>query len=168
MTRKQFFGEAYAKGFCRTVGFLRKYGANNEDALEFAQRGWVRGWEQLWRLKDERLVVEFVNAIALNLMRDAFRRERRTQRLAHDYELVGSSEINLEVLDLRRARQCLNAHQNLVLQLVYEGSTCAEVARRLDTTTEAIWAELSRTRNILRKKMTVARPTAKERQDSAA
>src|ERR1700680_3274425 len=69
MTRNEY-GEAYEAGFDRTVRFLLSRGAQRDDAVEAAQAAWARGWERVTQLRDESLVMTWVNAIAFNFLRN--------------------------------------------------------------------------------------------------
>jgi DNA-directed RNA polymerase specialized sigma24 family protein len=62
MTRDGY-GQAYQRGFDRTVGFLVSRGVDRDSANEVAQAVWLRGWERLPQLRNESLVVTWVNTI---------------------------------------------------------------------------------------------------------
>jgi DNA-directed RNA polymerase specialized sigma24 family protein len=74
LTRERY-GEAYQKGFDLTVRFLLSRGAWRDNASEVAQAAWARGWEHLIQLRNERLVLTWVNTIALNLYRSVLRKD---------------------------------------------------------------------------------------------
>ena len=93
------FGEAYRTGFERTVRFLTSRGAPQDGALEAAQAAWVRGWERLNQLRNEEMVLTWVNSIALNVYRGVVRRQALTQPLP---ELHSKFKIDLCAIDLDR------------------------------------------------------------------
>ena len=64
MTREEY-GQAYQRGFDLTVRLLLSRGAPRDRAREVAQAAWARGWERLSQLRNESLVVTWVNTIAL-------------------------------------------------------------------------------------------------------
>src|SRR5258708_22043158 len=67
------FGQAYSRGFDVTIRFLTSRGLRRDHACEVAQAAWVKGWERLGQLRDERFVFTWVNTIALNVYRKAIR-----------------------------------------------------------------------------------------------
>ncbi len=69
------YGQAYECGFERTVRFLISRGAQEDRARETAQAAWVQGLERLCQLRDDRMVIAWVNTIALNTFRRFRRRE---------------------------------------------------------------------------------------------
>jgi len=96
MTREEY-GEAYKRGFDLTVRFLLSRGVHPSDrAREAAQAAWTKGWERLGQLRDESLVMTWVNAIALNVYRGFLRREQGYQILP---ELSTKTAINRRAFD---------------------------------------------------------------------
>jgi DNA-directed RNA polymerase specialized sigma24 family protein len=141
------YGQAYQAGFERTVRFLISRGARGDRAQEAAQAAWVRGWERLNQLRNDDLVLTWVNAIALNCYRASLRREVLTQALP---ELTGSSAIDLSAIDAARVlRFCRPRHRLLLLQQA-EGFSTAELARDHGVTPTAIRIRLMRARRAAR------------------
>ena len=62
------YGEAYQRGFDRTIRLLLSRGARNECAREAAQAAWAKGWERINQLRNESVVTTWVNTIALELL----------------------------------------------------------------------------------------------------
>src|ERR1051325_94436 len=103
MTRNDY-GQAYIKGFERTVRFLISRGAQRDGAREAAQAGWARGWERLNQLRNEETVLPWVNAIALNADRGLLRKEAHHQPLR---ELTTKAGIDVAKIDVSRVlREC--------------------------------------------------------------
>src|SRR5277367_1298782 len=98
MTRDAY-GQAYHQGFDMTVRFLISRGVPSEPARDAAQAAWVRGWERLSQLRNESMVVTWVNTIAMNVHRSVLRSERSCQALA---EHAQPAEINLAAIDVAR------------------------------------------------------------------
>ena len=80
MTREEF-GRAYEDGHPHTVRFLLSRGVNRDTAIDVAQGAWLRGWERLDQLRDESVLVTWVNTIALNQFRKTVRRDQRHEAL---------------------------------------------------------------------------------------
>src|ERR1700704_5589785 len=93
------YGQAYQRGYDRTVRLLLSRGARSECALEAAQAAWVKGWERINQLRNESVVTTWVNTIALNCYRSALRSENQQLPLM---ELPASADINLGAIDLER------------------------------------------------------------------
>ena len=68
------YADAYTAGFHRTVGFLMRNGARRtEDAKDFAQDAWLKGFTRCDTLRRDIAVLSWVNKIALNLWRSYWR-----------------------------------------------------------------------------------------------
>src|SRR5262245_60781574 len=80
MTRDQY-GQVYQQGLNRTIRFLMSRGVEADTAPDIAQGAWVRGWERLEQLRDDRMLITWVNTIALNQYRRVIRSDRLRQAL---------------------------------------------------------------------------------------
>jgi RNA polymerase sigma factor (sigma-70 family) len=155
---RQEYGDVYEKGgFQETVQRLADRGIDRDHANDLAQSAWVRGWERLSQLRDSRLLVAWVNAIALNLFRDGAASHTPMRKLCAQDELVSPSTIDLVAIDVRRTLQICNPRQRQVLQWIYlDGHSTVDVAKRSGKSIGAVHSELLRARRALRKKMTLA------------
>src|ERR1017187_7778167 len=90
------YGQAYQQGFGRTVRLLRARGASVDNAEDVAQAAWLRGWQKLDQLRDERMIVNWVNAIAVNYQRREGQDEARFLAMP---ELCGHIGIDSAPLD---------------------------------------------------------------------
>src|ERR1700730_1978979 len=68
------YGCAYQIGLDRTVRLLIARGISWDCAQETAQAAWARGWEKRDQLRDSKMVMTWVNTIALNMYRSSLRR----------------------------------------------------------------------------------------------
>ena len=93
------YGQAYQRGFDRTIRLLLSRGARSDSAVEAAQAAWAKGWERINQLRNESVVTTWVNTIALNCYRGVLRSENQLLPLM---ELPATSDINLGSLDLQR------------------------------------------------------------------
>ena len=73
MTTEEY-GTAYEHGFALTVRFLISRGLLTDAAEETAQAAWAKGWERLTQLRNEHMLLTWVNSIALNLYRSVRRK----------------------------------------------------------------------------------------------
>lgn len=142
MTR-QAYGQAYQTGFDRTVRFLISRGAVGDGAAEAAQAAWARGWERLDQLRDERVLLTWINTIALNVFRSLCRKEKLSVPLreTHSEFRFDATPIDLDLV-LRNCRP----RERALLELQVQGVTAEEIAWRNGTSKTAIRIRLMRAR----------------------
>jgi len=143
MTREGY-GQAYQRGFQLTVRFLLSRGIESDRAREVAQAAWVRGWERLGQLRDEKLIFTWVNTIALNAFRGWARREPRNHRLTDQYH--AKSGIDLAAIDIGRLLRLLRPAERDLLEMSMKGATTAEIAGAHGVSETAVRLRLLRAR----------------------
>jgi RNA polymerase sigma factor (sigma-70 family) len=149
MTREEY-GSAYQRGYGLTVRFLVSRGLTYDSAQETAQAAWVKGWERLGQLRDSKMILTWMNSIALNLHRSFVRREPFLQTLP---ELPTPPRINLAAIDVRRILGNCKKNERLVLQRHYlEGYKVQEIARAHGWTETAVRIRLLRARRAVGKR----------------
>jgi RNA polymerase sigma factor (sigma-70 family) len=139
------YGQAYQKGFNLTVRFLLSRGVQRDLADEAAQAAWVKGWERREQLRNESLVVTWVNTIALNV----YRRQIRTQTLHPQVSQLPDKTVSIDVaaMDVARILQfCRPSDRHLLEQQYVNGVTTEELAREQGVTKTAIRIRLLRAR----------------------
>lgn len=142
MTRCNY-GRAYQSGFTLTLRFLISRGAPLDSAEEAAQAAWTRGWEQITQLRDEGLLITWINTIALNLWRRASYLERRKQTLL---DRAGGAEVNVAAIDLKRIlASCRPSDRTLLIHQLH-GLTTREIAHEVGATETAVRIRLTRAR----------------------
>ena len=143
MTSEEY-GSAYGKGFIRTVRLLSMRGLSCDGAQELAQAAWVRGWERLAQLRDPKMVVTWINSIALNMFRTSLRREPFLQELP---EVLTPPTVNLAAIDVQRILKFCRTNDRLVLQRRYlEGHDVREIAQAHGWSETAVRIRLLRSR----------------------
>jgi RNA polymerase sigma factor (sigma-70 family) len=126
MTRDEY-GQAYQAGFRLTVHFLISRGIVGEAAGEAAQAAWARGWERIEQLRSSKLVVTWVNSIALNLYRSHLRRP--TFEALRDVSV--SFQTDFTSIDLQRVlRMCNPVERSLLQQQYLEELKISEIAHQ--------------------------------------
>jgi len=149
MTREEY-GSAYQRGYGLTVRFLVSRGLTYDSAQETAQAAWVKGWERLGQLRDPKMILTWMNSIALNLHRSYVRREPFLQTLP---ELPTPPRINLAAIDVRRILKTCKKNERLVLQRHYlEGYKVQEIAQSHGWTETAVRIRLLRARRSVGKR----------------
>jgi RNA polymerase sigma-70 factor (ECF subfamily) len=154
------FGQAYQSGFDRTVRFLVSRGAARDGAMEAAQSAWARGWERLDQLRDERVLLTWINSIALNVYRGLLRRERLAVPLRESHS---EFQIDMAPLYVESALKLCSRRERALLQLQLEGISAEEMAGQKGVSTTAMRIRLTRARQVLRKRLE-KRPSADFRQ----
>ena len=153
------FSRAYQEGYEGTVRFLISRGASLEGAREAAQAGWVRGWERLSQLRDDRMVTTWVNSIALNAYRGILRGEIRL-RAFQEPPRNGVFEFDNTAIDLERILKICRPGERRLLEQQMEGATTREMARRQGLTESAIRIRLLRARRAARLRLEKRRAAA--------
>ena len=150
MTREDF-GFAYEQGSVRTVRFLLSRGVPREDAQDIAQTAWLRGWERLYQLRNEKLLDTWINSIALNIYRRAVYRDRLFQRLGESVCAV--SCINEASIDLSRIMRNCRPEERALLEAHLAGLTSEEIAEEDGVSQVAIRVRLCRARRAVREEV---------------
>ena len=141
------YGKSYERGFKLTVRFLGSRGLCGDAAEETAQAAWVKGLERLGQLRDKKLVVTWVNSIALNVYR-SFKRTPPFQELP---ELSVPPQVNLAAIDVDRVLHFCKASEQLMLRLRYlEGFGIKDIAQQEGRTQSAVRLRLLRARRSAR------------------
>jgi RNA polymerase sigma factor (sigma-70 family) len=146
MTRETY-GQAYQKGFRRTVRLLCARGASADHAEDVAQAAWMRGWERLHQLRDEGMIVSWVNAIAVNVHRYTRRHEDRYQSLP---DLCGQAGIDLARIDAARILRLCRPRDRVLFEQQMGGLTAEEIATQQGVSATAIRIRFLRARRAAR------------------
>ena len=156
MTTEEY-GGAYKLGFARTVRLLVTRGLSFDCAQETAQAAWVRGWERLGQLRDSRMVVTWINTIALNMYRSSLRREPFLQELP---EVLTPPTVNLAAIDVQRILKSCKKNDRLVLQRRYlDGHKVQEIALAHGWSDTAVRIRLLRARRAAAKTLAAVAPS---------
>jgi RNA polymerase sigma-70 factor (ECF subfamily) len=146
----QDFEIAYGLGYPRTVAFLRSRGLQRETAVEVAQGAWVRGWEKLGQLRDQTMLMTWINRIAVNLSIANFRKLRRETPLSetHMRRAITSQRTDAMELDLL-LKVCRPCDRTLLEDFV-AGNSIREIAAKKNASPTAIRVRLVRARRVVR------------------
>ncbi len=147
---KEEYGTAYERGFALTVRFLISRGLFTDAAEETAQAAWVKGWERLSQLRNEHMVLTWVNSIALNLFRSFIRKP-----VMHGLpEQSAAPKVNLAAIDVNRVLTSCTNSDRVVLQKRYlEDCPIRDIARQHGWTETAVRIRLVRARRSARARM---------------
>lgn len=132
-----------------------------ELATEIVQRAFVRAWERLYDLAEDAAFGGWLRRIAINLVRDHWRREKATTELPGDDELDAVTDPNpdpasqLETqFEASRLRQAVSelptAFREAVVLHYLDDLPVEEVSRILDVPRGTVLSRLSRGRARLR------------------
>jgi RNA polymerase sigma factor (sigma-70 family) len=137
------YGQAYQRGFDRTVRLLLSRGARSECAREAAQAAWVKGWERINQLRNESVVTTWVNTIALNCYRSVMRNENHQLPLT---ELPTTTDVNLDSIDLERFLAWCRPSDRQLFEDYLQGFPIEEIARKQGISYTAVRIRLLRAR----------------------
>lgn len=149
MTAEEY-GTAYERGFSLTVRFLISRGLFTDSAEETAQAAWVKGWERLSQLRNDHMVLTWVNSIALNLFRSVIRKPAM-----HPLpEQSAPPRVNLAAIDVSRLLTSCTKADRVVLQKRYiEDCAIRDIAQQHGWTETAVRIRLVRARRSARARM---------------
>lgn len=151
------YGQAYQRGFDLTLRFLRSRGVPSDSAREVSQAAWAKGWERLAQLRNEELVVTWVNTIALNVYRRVKRREGVWNAL---HDVSTRPGVNLAAIDMARILRICGPGDRALLEQQMKGLTPCEIARQRGIPESAIRIRLLRARRAARLRLEQARGAA--------
>jgi RNA polymerase sigma factor (sigma-70 family) len=155
MTTEEY-GSAYQEGYIRTTRILVSQGMSWDGAQEMAQAAWVRGWERRGQLRETRMVMPWINTIALNMRRSDLRREPFLQEVP---EVPAPPEKHLAAIDVQLIMQVCRKKDRFVLQRYYlDECGTQEIARAQGLTEAAVRLRLLRARRGLAKTLNAKGP----------
>lgn len=144
------FGNAYREGLQRTINFLMSRGVPYDLAPDVAQSAWLRGWERLGQLRDDSIILAWINTIALNHFRRSLRSRCQEEALTpeHDGKAAG---VNVAAIDLNRIMRACSPKDRALLEAQLAGATPKELAQREGVSQTAIRIRLLRARRSARR-----------------
>lgn len=130
-------------------------------AADVTQEAFVRGWEQLPRLREANSFGGWVRTMAMNLVRDHYRRNRDSDPIDEAAPLPsedsGPDERTVSRAQDRAVREAvlgLPEHQRVPVVMHYlEGRPVAEVAEALGVPRNTVISRLARGREALRRRL---------------
>jgi RNA polymerase sigma factor (sigma-70 family) len=148
MMTSEMYAVSYQEGLGRTIRFLISRGVCRDSAPDFAQAAWLRGWERLNQLRDESLLVTWINTIALN----CYRRSLRSEHLQyHVLDSINSNtSLNLAAIDISRILQSCRPPDRMLLEAQMAGATAAEIGKQQGVSQTAIRIRMLRARRAAR------------------
>lgn len=145
------FGETYRHGFVRTIRLLRSRGASIDQAEDIAQSAWLQGWRKLGQLRNNGLLVTWINAIAINFYYRSGKNEARYQELS-GFEVCDSLGINSISLDVAKILKISRPRDRSLFEQQLAGLTIQEIADQQGISTTATRLRLFRARRAVRAK----------------
>ena len=149
MTKTEF-SEAYQQGLKRTTAFLLSCGVPSDVVPDFAQTAWLRAWERLGQLRDDSMIVPWINTIALNYYRRARRTRSREEEWKPVHSNMRSTVLNWAAIDVSRILKACRPTDRKLLKDQLLGTTSKEIAAREGVTPTAIRIRLLRARRSAR------------------
>jgi RNA polymerase sigma-70 factor (ECF subfamily) len=121
-----------------------------DKAEDVAQAAWLQGWQKLDQLRDEGMIVSWVNAIAINCHRRGIQREARYQPLP---DLYGQAGIDLAPIDAATVLRVCSPSDRVLFEHQLGGLTTNEIAQRQRVSATAIRVRLLRARRAVRARL---------------
>jgi len=146
------FGNIYQMGHKRTVRFLLSKGASSAAAADIAQSAWLRGWERLSQLRDPKMLLTWINTIALNEFRRHLTREAAFNRARSmvQWTVPAMSHAHLAAIDVSRILAACSQSDRQLLQAQMHGLTPRELACRHGISETAVRIRFLRARRYAR------------------
>jgi len=141
------YGQAYQQGFDRTVRLLRSRGVSVDSAEDVAQAAWLQGWRKLDQLRDEGMILNWINTIAINYHRREIRAQARYLTL---FDVCGGSGPDSARLDSARILTLCRPRDRMLFEQQLDGLTTKEIAKKQGVTTTAIRIRILRARRAVR------------------
>ena len=162
MTTEQY-AAAYETGFTRTVGFLMRNGARRtEDAKDFAQDAWLKGFTRCEELRRDIAVLGWVNKIALNMWRSYWRNhdvERDALQPAWNTDTLsqrGLRTASIDTFDMDRRkmmRMAAPTDRELLRDYYIDGYSSKELSARWGANQNTIKIRIMRASDRLRREV---------------
>jgi DNA-directed RNA polymerase specialized sigma24 family protein len=146
----QDFETAYGLGYPRTVAFLRSRGLERENAIEVAQGAWVRGWEKRAQLRDQTMLITWINRIAVNLSIANFRKGCREIPLSEIHMRRAITNQHMEAMELALLLKVCRPCDRTLLEEFISGASIREIAAKKNASPTAIRIRLVRARRVVR------------------
>ena len=144
------FSDAYECGLNRTIAFLLSRGIQYDDAQDVAQTAWLRGWERLIQLRDESMLLQWVNTIALNHYRRTLRTKSRCEEWKPAYYDAATTVLDCAAIDVSTILDACKPRDRHLLEAHLRGESPKEMAEREGVSATAIRIRLLRARRSAR------------------
>ncbi len=144
------FSKAYELGLNRTIAFLLSRGIKYDDAQDVAQTAWLRGWERLLQLRDDSMLLQWVNTIALNHYRRTLRTKDRREEWKPAYYDAATTVVDCAAIDISTILDACKPKDRDLLEAHLRGESPKEMAEREGVSPTAIRIRLLRARRCAR------------------
>jgi len=161
------FEDAYRNGFGRTARFMMSKGISIDRAEDLAQIAWTKGWERRRQLRNPAVIATWINKIALNTLRNRLRLPLH-EELPDDGKKIplGPVDAISMGIDVRRILAGCGEYARSILREYYlEGYSSREIAKRNDSTANAVRVRLLRARRHLKEQFGPSRISPSGRGD---
>lgn len=152
MLTEKTYATAYEGGLRSTIRLLLSKGLMAQDAEEWAQAAWVRGWEARHQLKEDERVVPWINRIAVNTMCNEIRRSKRQVALDDtDSRPVCQLPVAAQVDARKMLAHCSKLDRSLMVHRYAGGFKMEEIAALHGLTGVATRVRIHRAKAALRR-----------------
>lgn len=121
-----------------------------EEAEEFAQSAWARGWEARHQLREPERIMTWVNTIAIHKMYSAKRSGRREEELQDSF-MYEPPPVVAKIDAERLLRRCSTLDKKLIVSHYSAGFNMEEIGKMQGMSGAGIRVRLHRARTALRR-----------------
>lgn len=144
------YGQAYQRGFVRTVRLLQSRGVSVDSAEDLAQAAWLQGWRKLDQLRDEGMIVNWINTIAINYQRREIKVQSRYLPLL---DVSAGAGLDSAGLDAARILTLCRPRERMLFEQQLDGLTTKEIAKKQGVSPTAIRIRILRARRAVRARL---------------
>lgn len=144
------FAESYQNNLKRTISFLVSRGVPSDAAPDVAQSAWLRGWERLSQLRDGKMLLFWINQIALNHYRHSLRRAKYEDDWKPAYQNHSATHLDTAAIDVSTILDSCGQEHKRWLKAQMQGESPRELAKREGVTPTAIRIRMFRARKAAR------------------
>jgi len=147
---QEYFSDAYRKGLRLTTRLLLSKGLSLEEAEEFAQSAWARGWEARHQLREPERITTWVNTIAIHKMYSAKRSGHREEEL-QDNHVYDPPPVVAKIDAEKLLDRCSPLDKTLILCHYTNGFNMEEIGQMHGISGAGIRVRIHRARTALRR-----------------
>ena len=147
---QEFFTDAYRKGIRTTTRLLVSKGLSIEEAEEFAQSAWARGWEARHQLRVPDRITTWVNTIALRQMYSIKRSGHRQEEL-RDKHTYDPPPVVARIDADKLLKRCSPLDKSLIVCHYSAGFNMDEIGQMYGLSGAGTRVRIHRARNALRR-----------------
>ena len=139
------YASAYQRNFPVVVGFFVSRGLSCDDAREYVQAAWAKGWERKEQLRNPRCLLPWIISIARNIYLTNLKRSLQESKICR--RLMRDQFLSSTTLDSQRILAWSTPRSRTILEAYYvHGLSVLEIATAENVSQAAVNGRLARAR----------------------